>query len=178
MPLRKILIMLLGLGGESESMKMKTGKLFYNISERTVQVESYDLSKDYYEFIKEAQGKNCRQVIITSDIMIQLSEFLLTEGNSTITSISFFVEDADLQDEIDQIVSCLSNNPAYWGVLKTRLDFLRKFDSIDIKEICFRGKGNLSYLASILVNGVFSVSESAYCILSTKLAKFVEGCLQ
>ena len=47
MPLRKILIMLLGLGGESESMKMKTGKLFYNISERTVQVESYDLSKDY-----------------------------------------------------------------------------------------------------------------------------------
>lgn len=118
--------MLLGLGGESESMKMKTGKLFYNISERTVQVESYDLSKDYYEFIKEAQGKNCRQVIITSDIMIQLAEFLLTEGNSTITSISFFVEDADLQDEIDQIVSCLSNNPAYWGVLKTRLDFLRK----------------------------------------------------
>ena len=75
MPLRKFLIMLLGLGGESESMKMKTGKLFYNISERTVQVESYDLSKDYYTFIKEAQEKNCRQVIITSDIMIQLAEF-------------------------------------------------------------------------------------------------------
>lgn len=88
-------------------MKMKTGKLFYNISERTVQVESYDLSKDYYTFIKEAQEKNCRQVIITSDIMIQLAEFLLTEGNSTITSISFFVEDADLQDEID-IISTLS----------------------------------------------------------------------
>ena len=159
-------------------MKMKTGKLFYNISERTVQVERYDLSKDYYELIKEAQKKNCRQVIITSDIMIQLAEFLLTEENSTITSISFFVEDVDLQDEIDQIVCCLSNNPAYWGTLKTRLNFLRKYDSIDIKEIRFRGKGELSYLASILVNGVFSISESAYCGLSTKLAKFVEGCLQ
>lgn len=44
-------------------MKMKTGKLFYNISERTVQVESYDLSKDYYAFIKEAQEKTVGKLL-------------------------------------------------------------------------------------------------------------------
>lgn len=159
-------------------MKMKTAKLFYNTEKKRVQVESYDLSKDYYTFIKEAQEQNCRQVIITSDIMIRLAEFLLTKENATITGISFFAEDADLQQEMNQIISCLSRNSAYWGILKTKLDFLSKYDSIGIKEIRFRGKGAKGYLVLVLVNGIFSISESAYCILSTKLAKFVEGCLQ
>ena len=83
---------------------MKTGKLFFDISNDAVKVIDYDLSQEYYSLIKKAQENNFRQVIITSDIMIGLAEYLLTSQNSTITSISFFVDDEELQQEIDRTI--------------------------------------------------------------------------
>lgn len=158
-------------------MKMKTGKLFFDVLKESVKVIDYDLSQEYYSLIKSAQENNCRQVIITSDIMIGLAEYLLTMEKATITNISFFVDDEELQQEIDRILKSLQNNPAYWGTLKTKLDFLSKHDSIDIKEMSFHNISQ-SYFARIVVNGIISISEPKYKKLSSKIATFVEECLQ
>ena len=158
-------------------MKMKTGKLFFDISNDAVKVIDYDLSQEYYSLIKKAQENNFRQVIITSDIMIGLAEYLLTSQNSTITSISFFVDDEELQQEIDRTIKSLQNNLAYWGALKTKLDFLSKYDSIDIKEMDFNNREQ-RYLAKIFVNGIICISESNYSNLASKIATFVERSLQ
>lgn len=156
---------------------MKTGKLFFDVLKESVKVIDYDLSQEYYSLIKSAQENNCRQVIITSDIMIGLAEYLLTMEKATITNISFFVDDEELQQEIDRILKSLQNNPAYWGTLKTKLDFLSKHDSIDIKEMSFHNISQ-SYFARIVVNGIISISEPKYKKLSSKIATFVEECLQ
>lgn len=158
-------------------MKMKTGKLFFDVLKESVKVIDYDLSQEYYSLIKRAQENNCRQVIITSDIMIRLAEYLLTSEKATITNISFFVDDEELQQEIDKILKSLQNNSAYWGILKTKLDFLSKHDSIDIKEMSFCNISQ-SYLARIVVNGIISISEPKYKDLASKIATFVEECLQ
>ena len=100
-------------------MKMKTGKLFYGIEKKQVSVVEYDSSSgDYYALILEAQKKGCRQVILTSDIMIKIAEAFLTTESATITDIAFFVEDDNLQKEIAKLIELMRQNSAYWGALK------------------------------------------------------------
>lgn len=122
-------------------MKMKTGKLFYGIEKKQVSVVEYDSSSgDYYALILEAQKKGCRQVILTSDIMIKIAEVFLTTESATITDIAFFVEDDNLQKEIAKLIELMRQNSAYWGALKDKLKFLSEDDSIDIKKSVYKGK--------------------------------------
>ena len=95
---------------------------------------------DYYALILEAQKKGCRQVILTSDIMIKIAEAFLTTESATITDIAFFVEDDNLQKEIAKLIELMRQNSAYWGALKDKLKFLSEDDSIDIKKISLQGK--------------------------------------
>ena len=160
-------------------MKMKTGKLFYGIEKKQVSVVEYDSSSgDYYALILEAQKKGCRQVILTSDIMIKIAEAFLTTESATITDIAFFVEDDNLQKEIAKLIELMRQNSAYWGALKDKLKFLSEDDSIDIKKISLQGKNDGGFLISLFVNGVISISESAYSPLSEKLSEFLKGCLR
>lgn len=160
-------------------MKMKTGKLFYGIEKKQVSVVEYDSSSgDYYALILEAQKKGCRQVILTSDIMIKIAEAFLTTESATITDIAFFVEDDNLQKEIAKLIELMRQNSAYWGALKDKLKFLSEDDSIDIKKISLQGKNDGGFLISLFVNGVISISESAYSSLSEKLSEFLKGCLR
>jgi hypothetical protein len=158
---------------------MKTGKLFYGIEKKQVSVVEYDSSSgDYYALILEAQKKGCRQVILTSDIMIKIAEAFLTTESATITDIAFFVEDDNLQKEIAKLIELMRQNSAYWGALKDKLKFLSEDDSIDIKKISLQGKNDGGFLISLFVNGVISISESAYSSLSEKLSEFLKGCLR
>lgn len=160
-------------------MKMKTGKLFYGIEKKQVSVVEYDSSSgDYYALILEAQKKGCRQVILTSDIMIKIAEAFLTTESATITDIAFFVEDDNLQKEIAKLIELMRQNSAYWSALKDKLKFLSEDDSIDIKKISLQGKNDGGFLISLFVNGVISISESAYSSLSEKLSEFLKGCLR
>lgn len=161
------------------TVKMKTGKLFYGIEKKQVSVVEYDSSSgDYYALILEAQKKGCRQVILTSDIMIKIAEAFLTTESATITDIAFFVEDDNLQKEIAKLIELMHQNSAYWGALKDKLKFLSEDDSIDIKKISLQGKNDGGFLISLFVNGVISISESAYSSLSEKLSEFLKGCLR
>ena len=72
----------------------------------------------------------------------------------------------------------LRQNSAYWGALKDKLKFLSEDDSIDIKKISLQGKNDGGFLISLFVNGVISISESAYSSLSEKLSEFLKGCLR
>lgn len=158
---------------------MKTGKLFYGIEKKQVSVVEYDSSSgDYYALILEAQKKGCRQVILTSDIMIKIAEAFLTTESATITDIAFFVEDDNLQKEIAKLIELMRQNSAYWSALKDKLKFLSEDDSIDIKKISLQGKNDGGFLISLFVNGVISISESAYSSLSEKLSEFLKGCLR
>lgn len=154
-------------------LKFKRGKFFQNTQSREIQAVPYDSNCDYYDFIREEQKAGFRQTIITSDIMIKLSEYFLTNHNTTITSIDFLVDDEELQGEISNILTSLANNGVYWTILKDKLQFLRKYDSIDIKRINFTIKEGDGILLSLYVNGVFSISENGYDEISKQIAKLM-----
>lgn len=158
-------------------MTNSTGKLFQDVNSRKILSFSYDLNKDYYTLIREAQTKGYSQSIITSDIMIKLIEHFITEHKSIVTSIEFFVNDSDLELEIKALLNKMCKNSAYWGVLKNKLEFLTSTISIDIKKIDIKCI-DTSCLLSIYVNGVFTVTSTAYNDVSKEIASFMEKCVK
>ena len=158
-------------------MEMRKGKLFQNVETREIKVFPYDGVENYYTFIKETQDKGFRQSIITSDIMISLSEFLLLYNKCAITFIDFFIEDEDLQSEIKPILEKMSKDRAYWAILKEKLEFLQKKESIEIKKVEFKEMTPQGAMISVFVNGILSISDIGYDSFAEKVSKHVEGCL-
>ena len=152
-------------------MKFIHGKLFQNIETGKVSAVTYDTSQDYYQLIREEQKRNFRQSIVTSDIMISIAEHFLISEKSFITAIDFLVDDDELKEEIDSLLKAMKKNPAYWAILKKRLEFLSKDDSVDIKKIEMQSANGL---CSVCVNGVFSSTKEYYDNFSKVLSDIVE----
>lgn len=156
-------------------MKVLHGKLFQNIETEKIDSILYNSSQDYYALIRAAQKQGLRQSIITSDIMIAIAEHYLIHHEFIITGVEFLIDDDELQSEISPILNSLKSNSAYWVLLKEKLEFLSKNDSVDIKKIDFR---STTGLFSVQVNGIFSAPEATYTSFAQELSSVVEGCIR
>lgn len=154
------------------AMKNITGKLFQNIQSREVSAFEYVNSNDYYSFVDSVQKQGYVQAIFTSDIMLKMIEYYLFTHNAQIISIEFFVDDFVLQNEIDIILHKMSSNPAFWEMLKQKLIFLCEDNYIDIRKVDIKCSDD-AYLLSIMVNGLFSVTSSAYPVVSAELCRLM-----
>lgn len=105
--------------------------------------------------------------------MIALIEEFLLKYNSIVTEIEFLVEDEELNQEIKKIIGQMKDNGAYWEILKDKLSFLSKYDSIDIKKVSIKSKQGNGFLLSLQVNGIFDVTENAYDLVATEICNVV-----
>ena len=111
-------------------MKTKIGKIFRDkISGRLITVE-YQPADGYYSLVQREQQIGHSQVIITSNIMLRISEMLLTKYAFDIVGIEFMVEGEDFEDEIHTLILALKDNKAYWASLKEKLQFLQKESTV------------------------------------------------
>lgn len=159
-------------------MNNKCGKLFKNLSTNLVCCLQYDMNSAYYTYVQGMQKKGFSQCIVTSDIMIEIMQKFVLEKNTEITSIEFMVDDDELNDEISAILKRMKINLGYWSILKKKLEFLSKDDSIEMKKVCFRSLSGTGALISVQVNGIVVVSESEYDTVSTDISKIVGGCIK
>lgn len=67
----------------------------------------------------------------------------------------------------------MKGNGAYWEILKEKLSFLSRYDSIDIKKVTIAGRDGMGFLLSLQVNGIIIVSENAYESVSDEISKIV-----
>ncbi|GFI24047.1 hypothetical protein IMSAGC011_02837 [Lachnospiraceae bacterium] len=105
--------------------------------------------------------------------MISLIENFLLKHNAFVMGIEFLAEDITLNQEIKVLLDKMKNNGAYWEILKEKLSFLSRYDSIDIKKVDIACKDGKGFLLSLQVNGIFIVSENAYDSVSTEIRKIV-----
>lgn len=154
-------------------MYSKYGKAFQNVSTREIECFPYDPQQNYYDVVRDASKKGYQQSIFTSSVMISLIEEFLLQFDAFITEIEFLVEDADLDQEIKALLDKMKGNGAYWEILKEKLSFLSRYDSIDIKKVSITGRRGTGFLLSLQVNGIFSVSENAYDFVSTEISRVV-----
>ena len=152
-------------------MRNKYGKVFQNVHTREIECFPYNSQQNYYDVVQNASKRGYQQSIFTSSVMISLIEEFLLQFNAVVTEIEFLVEDADLNQEIKKLLDKMKDNGAYWEILKGRLSFLSRYDSIDIKKVNITGKKDVGFLLSLQVNGLFCVSEDAYDLVSTEINK-------
>lgn len=105
--------------------------------------------------------------------MIALIEEFLLKFNAIVSEIEFLVEDEELNQEIKEILEKMKDNGAYWEILKEKLSFLSKYDSIDIKKVSIKSKQGMGFLLSMQVNGIFDVTENVYDLVATEICNVV-----
>ena len=147
-------------------MRNISGKVFQNIQTRDIECFLYDPQQNYYYVVQNASKNGYQQSIFTSSVMIALIEEFLLKYNSIVTEIEFLVEDEELNQE-------MKDNGAYWEILKDKLSFLSKYDSIDIKKVSIKSKQGNGFLLSLQVNGIFDVTENAYDLVATEICNVV-----
>ena len=154
-------------------MRSEYGKVFQNIRTREIECFSYDPQQNYYDVVQDASKKGYQQSIFTSSVMISLIEYFLLKHNIFVTGIEFLVEDTILDQEINILLDEMKGNGAYWEILKKKLSFLSRYDSIDIKKVTITSRDGMGFLLSLQVNGVFAVTENAYDSVSSEICNIV-----
>lgn len=154
-------------------MRSLYGKVFQNVQTREIECFSYTPQDNYYDLVQDASKRGYQQSIFTSSVMISLIENFLLKHNAFVMGIEFLAEDITLNQEIKVLLDKMKNNGAYWEILKEKLSFLSRYDSIDIKKVDIACKDGKGFLLSLQVNGIFIVSENAFDSVSTEIRKIV-----
>ena len=154
-------------------MRNRYGKLFQNVQSRELECFSYNPKQDYYGMVQNHIRNGYQQTIFTSAVMLSLTEHFLLQHKAVISEIEFVSENVTLENEIHLILERMNSNRAYWGVLKDRLAFLSKYDSIDIKKIEIRCNEREGFLVTLQLNGIVIVSENAYASVTQEILQVV-----
>ena len=102
---KKIYNNILRLSQGGVEMVFKKAKLFWkNENDREI-INSvfYDDSVEYYTFLRKCKSEGYRQVIVTTEIMIQLLRVSVIKKGFVIYKIEFAEEDCELENEIKNI---------------------------------------------------------------------------
>lgn len=159
-------------------MRFDKGKLFFDKEE--IRCIPYDESAvDYYAFLKEARTKGYRQVIVTSEVMLDFIMFIYSEKRQKTYKIELMEEDDELETEIKELLRKVDDNPYSISLLIEKLRFLAEKSSIDIKRVYIKGiyqDGAENYF--IQSNGIIGVDETHYASVTNEISVFIKRCLQ
>ena len=159
-------------------MRFTKGKLFFDKEE--IRCLPYDESAmDYYAFLKESRANGYRQVIVTSEVMLDFITFIYSEQRQKVYKIELMEEDDELELEIKELLRKVDNNPFSISLLIEKLRFLAEKSSIDIKRVYFKGNyqdGTENYF--IQSNGIIGVHKTHYASVAKVISAFVKRCLQ
>lgn len=159
-------------------MVFKKAKLFWKKENDKEVINSvfYDDTTEYYTFLRKCKSEGYRQVIVTTEIMIELLRLAVLEKELVIYKIEFAEEDCELENEIKTLLRNIEKNPAYFGDLLDKIKFLSEQSSIDIRNIYIKGKYNGETVPNFYVqsNGIFGVNAEFFDNLSNEISTLVE----
>ena len=178
---KKIYNNILRLSQGGVEMVSKKAKLFWkNENDREI-INSvfYDDSVEYYTFLRKCKSEGYRQVIVTTEIMIQLLRVSVIKKGFVIYKIEFAEEDCELENEIKNLLRNIENNPACFGDLINKIKFLSEQSSIDIRRVYIKGKYNGKFTPNFYIqsNGILGINAESYDDLSNGISTLVERCL-
>ena len=117
-------------------------KLFWKVGDvnKHVVCQKYSDDEEYYSFLKKQYDIGYRQIIISSEVMIQLiKEFVMNFG-LRVYRIEFMEADSSLTNEIEVLLDHMKEYPILFVTLLEKLNFLAETTSIDIGRIYTSGR--------------------------------------
>lgn len=158
-------------------MIYKKAKLFWKANNSSKEIFCIPMSDnvEYYSFLKKYHGIGYRQIIFTSEIMIQLSEYFVLEKKFSVYDIEFIEDDVDLIEEINNLIVTISNNMAFWSKLIEKLNFLSEKSSIDIQRIYFKGRtvSGMAVKFYLQSNGIIGIDDKNFASISEEISNLI-----
>lgn len=141
-------------------MKFVQRKLFINsLNEGLIMKTVPD--GDYYAFVCKEMKSGLSQIVISSDIMVEILKFFFIEKKAKIVEIDFLEDDKSYKDQFSKLVNEANNDRAYFFKLLEELSFLSMQKTIDIKSIRLKFRKNeLPIDIMISVNGLITIGEN------------------
>ena len=162
-------------------MKMKKSKLFWKLgdSDKHVISKSFDDNEEYYSFLKKQFDAGYRQIIVSSEAMIELIKDSVIEQGIKVYRIEFAEDDTSLSEDITNLLDAIEARPILFGTLIEKLQFLAESSSIDISRIHISGRLKNGGVLDFYVqsNGIVAVNEDADSGLLNRVNALIERCL-
>lgn len=159
---------------------MNKAKLFWKIGDQTKEVIAipYNDNMEYYAFVKESHDADYRQIIVTSEAMIHLIQQIIID-RFRVSKIEMTEDDDELNGEIDNLLNCIGQNPAYLPELMSLLSFLAERSSIEIQRVDFQGRtlDDIAVMGFIQSNGLLGVSSEVFQETAKAISKEVRECV-
>lgn len=133
-----------------------------------------DKEENYYPFIKRCHNSGYTQVIITSEIMIQIIEKFVFEDEYIVSELEF-MEDDDFNEGIKSLMIDNKNINKYHRIIINELEFLSEKTSIEIKRIKFKKMvGDIPVSFFIQSNGILGVNSKGFDYISFELKELIK----
>ncbi len=119
-----------------------------------------------------------RQIIVSSEAMIELIKDFVLEQGLKVYRIEFAEDDSSLSDDIDNLLNEITVRPVLFSTLIEKLRFLAETSSIDISRIYISGRSKDGKAIDLYIqsNGIVAANDAADYILS-KINTLIERCL-
>lgn len=164
-------------------MALEKAKLFWKPGNqaRKIVAVPYDDRMEYYPFVKERHDAGFRQIIVTSETMIQLIQKMVI-ARFRISEIELAENEDEFGEQVGILLNRIETNPARLSELVSLLDFLAEKSSIEIQRVAFMGRteDGVAVEGFIQSNGVIGanreVSNKIFDIIGAAVERCVFGC--
>ena len=164
-------------------MALEKAKLFWKPGNqaRKIVAVPYDDRMEYYPFVKERHDAGFRQIIVTSETMIQLIQKMVI-ARFRISEIELAENEDEFGEQVGILLNRIETNPARLSELVSLLDFLAEKSSIEIQRVAFMGRteDGVAVEGFVQSNGVIGanreVSNKIFDIIGAAGERRVFGC--
>lgn len=164
-------------------MALEKAKLFWKPGNqaRKIVAVPYDDRMEYYPFVKGRHDAGFRQIIVTSETMIQLIQKMVI-ARFRISEIELAENEDEFGEQVGILLNRIETNPARLSELVSLLDFLAEKSSIEIQRVAFMGRteDGVAVEGFVQSNGVIGanreVSNKIFDIIGAAVERCVFGC--
>lgn len=160
---------------------MNKYKLFWKLgdSNKCIFSQPFDDGEDYYSFLKRQFDDGYRQIIVSSEVMIELIKSSVINQGLKVYKIEFTEEDSSLSEDISCLLDAMTAHRVLLNTLIEKLLFLAETSSIDIKRIYISGRLECGIAVDLFIqsNGIVAISDSADEKLLNGIVTLIKRCL-
>lgn len=139
----------------------------------------YNENASYFNFLSEQHKRGYRQIIVNSEMMIELIKILLLEYSLSVANIEFMEDNIELNDQISYLLKGANDGKKEaLKALLAQLSLIAEESSIDIKLIEVKGYLNNDIKRPLFFrvqsNGGFSINDNGYEFVRDVVIKKIE----